>query len=220
MQSGEKFWREHQSHSLREDNSEPSRRGERSSPELQVARPLLAAWLQHLDLQDDEGQALDWSRYAQPAPCRGRLRTGFVSRAGVTGSITNSLGMPTPEPGFWRAEARRVAETVRDRFLVMSVTATVGRETSEEDMLSQFSSLALEGKNLGADAVELNFSCPNILPGEGERPSRTQGSAAASSTPSERELEETILSSSRRVICGTTGNSSRRPGTTGWPTSR
>ena len=97
----------------------------------------------------------------------GDFAHGFVSRAGVTGSITNSLGMPTPEPGFWRAEARRVAETVRDRFFVMSVTATVGRETSEEDVLSQFSSLALEGKNLGADAVELNLSCPNILPGEG-----------------------------------------------------
>ena len=98
---------------------------------------------------------------------KGDFAHGFVSRAGVTGSITNSLGMPTPEPGFWRAEARRVAETVRDRFFVMSVTATVGRETSEEDVLSQFSSLALEGKNLGADAVELNLSCPNILPGEG-----------------------------------------------------
>ena len=92
---------------------------------------------------------------------------GFVSSMGVTGSITNSLGMPTPDPSVWRAEARRVAETSRDRFFILSVSATVGRETSEEDMLSQFSSLALEGKNLGADAVELNLSCPNVLPGEG-----------------------------------------------------
>jgi dihydroorotate dehydrogenase len=59
-----------------------------------------------------------------------------------------------------------MAEAKGNRFFVMSVTATV-EEGREEDMLAQFASLALEGKLAGADSVELNLSCPNVLPGEG-----------------------------------------------------
>lgn len=97
----------------------------------------------------------------------GDFRHHFVASDRVTGSITNSLGMPTPEPNSWKEDARRVAEANGDRFFVMSVTATVGEGDGEHEVLSQFSELALEGKRAGADAVELNLSCPNVLPGEG-----------------------------------------------------
>lgn len=97
---------------------------------------------------------------------RGDFHRGFVAGDEITGSITNSLGMPTPEPEVWKREARRMARIKGDRFFVMSVTATPDGG-GEEDMLSQFASLALAGKRAGADAVELNLSCPNVLPGEG-----------------------------------------------------
>lgn len=97
---------------------------------------------------------------------RGDFRAGFVAVGEATGSITNSLGMPTPEPDVWKREAGRMAATKGDRFFVMSVTATVDGG-GDEGMLDQFSQLALAGRRCGADAVELNLSCPNVLPGEG-----------------------------------------------------
>ena len=98
---------------------------------------------------------------------KGDFTHHFVTSETVTGSITNSLGMPTPDPTSWKKDARRVAREIGNRFFVMSVTATVGEGEGEQEMMAQFSELALEGKRAGADAVELNFSCPNVLPGEG-----------------------------------------------------
>jgi dihydroorotate dehydrogenase len=101
----------------------------------------------------------------------GNFRRGFVATDRVTGSITNSLGMPTPEPAVWKQEARRLSKLNGERFFVMSVTATPDEREEEVEaqkgMFLQFASLALEGKRAGADAVELNLSCPNVLPGEG-----------------------------------------------------
>ena len=97
---------------------------------------------------------------------RGNFRTGFLAVDTLTGSITNSLGMPTPDPVVWKRDARRVAQMKGDHFFVISVTATVDGG-GEEEMLSQFGGLAAESKRAGADAVELNLSCPNVLPGEG-----------------------------------------------------
>jgi len=97
---------------------------------------------------------------------RGDFQTGFVSSTELTGSITNSLGMPTPEPEVWQSDARKLAEVKRDRYFVMSVTATPD-PGGEDSMLSQFSTLAAMSKKVGADAVELNLSCPNVSPGEG-----------------------------------------------------
>ena len=97
---------------------------------------------------------------------RGDFERGFVSSEATTGSITNSLGMPTPDPEVWQNDARTMAGIKGDRFFVMSVTATPDAG-GEESMLAQFASLAAASKKSGADAVELNLSCPNVLPGEG-----------------------------------------------------
>jgi len=110
----------------------------------------------------------EWRGHPMPnlLNVRGDFRRGFVEASETTGSITNSLGMPTPEPEAWKREASRVAKMKGDRFFVMSVTATPDGP-SEEGMLSQFSALSLAGKRCGADAIELNLSCPNVSPGEG-----------------------------------------------------
>lgn len=110
----------------------------------------------------------EWRGYGIPnlLNVRGDFQMGFVAVDGVTGSMTNSLGMPAPKPRIWKQDAHRMALTKGDRFFVISVTATV-QGGSEEDMLAQFAELAGDSKRSGADAVELNLSCPNILPGEG-----------------------------------------------------
>jgi len=110
----------------------------------------------------------EWHGHGMPnlLYVRGNFRTGFNAVDGKTDSITNSLGMPTPKPSIWKQDARRVARSKGDCFFVISVTATV-EGGGEEDMLRQFADLAVDSKRSGADAVELNLSCPNVLPGEG-----------------------------------------------------
>jgi len=110
----------------------------------------------------------EWRGHGMPnlLYVRGNFRTGFIAADDRTSSITNSLGMPTPKPSVWKQDARRIARSKGDCFFVVSVTATV-EGGGEGDMLGQFAALALESKRLGADAVELNLSCPNVLPGEG-----------------------------------------------------
>jgi len=110
----------------------------------------------------------EWHGHGMPnlLYVRGNFRTGFVAVDGRTGSITNSLGMPTPKPSVWKQDASRFARSKGDCYFVISVTATV-EGGGEEDVLGQFAALAADSKRSGADAVELNLSCPNVLPGEG-----------------------------------------------------
>ncbi len=110
-----------------------------------------------------------WKGHGMPniVHVRGDFEHGFSSSETVTGAMTNSLGMPTPEPEKWEADARRMAASSKGRLFVVSVTATAVSGTSEAEMLGQFESLSRMAKRTGADAVELNLSCPNVMPGEG-----------------------------------------------------
>lgn len=92
----------------------------------------------------------------------GSFAKGFQVQEEYTGTITNSLGMPSAEPAIWKREARKVVKNNREKFVAVSVTATVGDATKQEEIASQFASLAAAVKETGADAVELNLSCPNV----------------------------------------------------------
>ncbi|HXW36342.1 MAG TPA: hypothetical protein VEJ36_00315 [Nitrososphaerales archaeon] len=110
-----------------------------------------------------------WKGHGMPniLNVRGDFESGFVTSQEFTGSITNSLGMPTPEPEVWFHDASELAKRAADRYFVMSVTATLQSGSGEEDMLEQFSDLSGRARRTGADAVELNLSCPNVTAGEG-----------------------------------------------------
>ena len=110
-----------------------------------------------------------WTGHGLPnvVHVKGDFEKGFSASDEETGSLTNSLGMPTPEPDTWAEEAKKVAGEKEGKLFVMSVTATVLGETGPEEVAGQFAALASKVKSLGADAVELNLSCPNVLPGEG-----------------------------------------------------
>jgi len=98
----------------------------------------------------------------------GDFRNGFRASDEFRGTITNSLGMPSADPGRWQGEVRKVLQRCREKFVAVSVTATVNGESSVGDAVEQFASLAGMVKGTGAHAVELNFSCPNVSTGEGE----------------------------------------------------
>ena len=97
----------------------------------------------------------------------GDFGSGFRVVGGFNGTITNSFGMPSADPSVWQGEVRRVLDNCRGKFVVVSVTATTVKETTESDVVAQFASLSAAVKRTGAQAVELNLSCPNLSAGEG-----------------------------------------------------
>ncbi len=75
-----------------------------------------------------------------------------------------SFGMPSQAPELWRRDVR----WTRDRLppskkLVVSVVGTVREATGGTDALAvDFARCARWAKQAGADAIEANFSCPNV----------------------------------------------------------
>ncbi len=80
-----------------------------------------------------------------------------------TGALVNSFGNPYVEPELWIQDFRRAKKSLaRGQMLVVSITGTVeagaGLDEFAEDG-AQCAHLALEA---GADALEVNLSCPNV----------------------------------------------------------
>lgn len=87
--------------------------------------------------------------------------------AKVTGSV--SFGMPSKAPEVWMAdigEARRVLGA--GQVLVVSVVASPGPGDRAADMVSEFARLAGMAAEAGAQVVEANLSCPNVVTAEAD----------------------------------------------------
>ncbi len=79
-------------------------------------------------------------------------------------SITNSFGMPSRDPKVWQEDIARAKSGLGDgQVLIVSVVGTPGKETLPEDY-THGAVLAVEA---GAEIVEINLSCPNVVTGEG-----------------------------------------------------
>jgi dihydroorotate dehydrogenase len=80
-----------------------------------------------------------------------------------------SFGMPSKAPEVWRAD---VAETrkllAKEKVLVVSVVATEQPGWSIDDMADDYTLCARWAVESGADAVETNFSCPNVCTSDGQ----------------------------------------------------
>src|SRR6185503_12077309 len=78
------------------------------------------------------------------------------------------FGMPSMAPEVWRADVRRAkAGLARGQMLIVSVVATPGEEAKAEEVSTDFCQCALWAAEAGADAIEANFSCPNVCSQEG-----------------------------------------------------
>ena len=80
-----------------------------------------------------------------------------------------SFGMPSAEPNDWR---RDIAWT-RDRLdtakkLVVSVVGTMQDNWTIQDLADDYAQCARWARESGADAVEANFSCPNVSTCDGQ----------------------------------------------------
>jgi dihydroorotate dehydrogenase len=85
------------------------------------------------------------------------------------GSWAVSFGMPSRDPEIWR---RDISETRRalasHQILSVSVVASPEPGWSVEEIAGDFLRCAKWAAQSGADAVEMNFSCPNVSSADGQ----------------------------------------------------
>ena len=80
-------------------------------------------------------------------------------------SITNSFGMPSRDPAVWQADVAVAKAGLADgQVLIVSVVGTPQEGASLADDYARAARMAVEA---GADIVEINLSCPNVVSGEG-----------------------------------------------------
>ena len=103
----------------------------------------------------------------------GQLSTSDALADTISGiAITNSFGMPSQEAQVLRNDIRLARDALETgQVLVVSVTGSPPSEHSSADlidlMVKDFVACALLAKESGAQIVEANFSCPNVVSGEG-----------------------------------------------------
>ena len=87
----------------------------------------------------------------------------------MAGSWAVSYGMPSREPGDWRADIEWTRRQLApEKVLSVSVVGTVQDGWSIEDLGADYAQCARWAKESGADCVETNFSCPNVSTCDGQ----------------------------------------------------
>jgi dihydroorotate dehydrogenase (NAD+) catalytic subunit len=81
----------------------------------------------------------------------------------TTVSMANSFGIPSLAPEAWQDDVRKARQIVREGHQVFIVSVVASRHDDESVIADDFVKAALMAKNSGADIVELNYSCPNVI---------------------------------------------------------
>lgn len=79
-------------------------------------------------------------------------------------TLANSFGNNSIDPGYWMPDAH-VANTyaTEGKLLISSIVGTIQEGFTTEDYYLDFVKTALLAKATGAKAIEINFSCPNVV---------------------------------------------------------
>jgi len=87
----------------------------------------------------------------------------------MTGSWAVSFGMPSMSPDEWRKDIEWTRKHLpAEKLLSVSVVGTVQPEWSLSDLADDYAACAKWAVESGADAVESNFSCPNVATCDGQ----------------------------------------------------
>lgn len=77
-------------------------------------------------------------------------------------SITNSFGVPSPDPEFWQKEiSELVRETPKGQIVIGAFQGTKSEGGNAEDYINDFRVCARLLKETGVKVMEVNLSCPN-----------------------------------------------------------
>ncbi len=78
-------------------------------------------------------------------------------------SITNSFGVPSPDPSVWTADLpEAIAAAGKGQLLIMSVVGTIREGFGPDEYYDDFARAARLAVEAGAQVVEVNLSCPNV----------------------------------------------------------
>ena len=78
-------------------------------------------------------------------------------------NITNSFGVPSPDPSVWTADLpAAIAAAGKGQLLIMSVVGTIREGYGPDEYYDDFATAAGLAKQAGAKVVEINLSCPNV----------------------------------------------------------
>lgn len=107
----------------------------------------------------------------QPVQC-GDLQGGesrLPACREMHGSWAVSYGMPSRAPDEWRADVEQTRDKLPSRKrLSVSVVATVQPDWGLEELADDYARCARWALDSGADAIETNFSCPNVSTCDGQ----------------------------------------------------
>lgn len=107
----------------------------------------------------------------QPVDC-GQLSGGedqLPTADAMHGSWAVSFGMPSMSPDHWRADVQWTRDRLpAGKLLVVSVVGTIQDGWNLDDLAHDYAQCARWAKENGADAVETNFSCPNVATCDGQ----------------------------------------------------
>ncbi|MDZ4686896.1 MAG: hypothetical protein SH850_17620 [Planctomycetaceae bacterium] len=101
----------------------------------------------------------------------------------MSGNWAVSFGMPSMSPDVWRADVAWTRERLPpEKLLCVSVVATAQPDWSAADLAADFAKCARWAVDAGADAVEANFSCPNVSTSDGQLYQHPDAAAAVART--------------------------------------
>ena len=85
------------------------------------------------------------------------------------GSWAISFGIPSKSPEFWMQDVAETRKKLDPRKkLSVSVVGSVQPDWSLQQLAEDYADCAFRAKQSGADAVEINLSCPNVTSCDGQ----------------------------------------------------
>jgi len=111
---------------------------------------------------------LDPDSVVRPEDARQSFRTiGRPHGSDVFSSV--SFGMPSKAPKVWMADIAKARRALgKGQILVVSVVASPAAGASAREIIADFADLTAMAREAGAQAVEANLSCPNVLTPEAQ----------------------------------------------------
>ena len=87
----------------------------------------------------------------------------------MQGSWAVSFGMPSMSPDTWRADVELTRRGLpKGKILSVSVVGSAEPQWTLEDLADDYARCARWAVDSGADAIETNFSCPNVSTSDGQ----------------------------------------------------
>lgn len=103
----------------------------------------------------------------------------LAATATMAGSWAVSFGMPSQEPDVWRQDVQWTRRQLpAGKLLCVSVVGSAEPGWTIDDLAADYARCARWAIDSGADCVEANFSCPNVLSRDGQLYQQPEAAAA------------------------------------------